>query len=526
MNLHLLSILLWSYTLLWASPVLALDNESRLEVLDRIIEHKSDYQQLRSEQIKSLSLQLCDSLPAARRLEIYDQMIEAYRAYNLDSQRIYVRKRFELASAVHSPFHMQAAMLNMGEMKMRENMYHESILYLDSVQQQGVREDLLPYYYHLRRTLYGLMEDFATYEEEIQAYCAKTQLYRDSLLTIFEKGTFYYTIVSADKLRAEGAYKAALNELEEYGASHRIDGHDSAAYAITYAQIYHETGEYDEEEHWLIEASIADIQQAVREYIALQDLAILLKEKGDIERAYRYMLCVLDDAKEGDARVRSVEAGMLYPVIAAAYRQQLQSRQRTLVLLVITIAMIVIQMLIVLIYIIRQHRLTARLNATLETANRNLQRSNQIKTVYIGRYMETTSLLIDRFDQWRKQLRADAEHGARDKVYAALCSQDFTQEQLSAFYHDFDTTFLELFPDFIEKVQDLLVPEATIRLKDGECLNTDLRVLALIRLGITDSRQIADFLRYSPSTIFNCRTRMRNLAKGDRNEFEEKIRLL
>ena len=88
---------------------------------------------------------------------------------------------------------------------------------------------------------------------------------------------------------------------------------------------------------------------------------------------------------------------------------------------------------------------------------------------------------------------------------------------------DFDDAFLELFPDFVNQVQTLLIPEAELRIKPKERLNTDLRVLALIYLGITDSKQIADFLRYSLPTIYNSRTRMRNLAKGDRTHFEENI---
>jgi hypothetical protein len=140
--------------------------------------------------------------------------------------------------------------------------------------------------------------------------------------------------------------------------------------------------------------------------------------------------------------------------------------------------------------------------------------------------MEMSSLLIDRYDAWRKELKALAHAGKYDKITAALNSQRFTQEQLVYFYGNFDEAFLELFPDFVSDVQALLVPEAEIHIKDGERLNTDLRVLALIRLGITDSKQIAGFLRYSLSTIYNSRTRMRNLYNGKREDFEEKIATL
>ena len=166
------------------------------------------------------------------------------------------------------------------------------------------------------------------------------------------------------------------------------------------------------------------------------------------------------------------------------------------------------------------------LNERLENNNEELRESNRIKDAYVGRYMETTSLLIDRFDNYRKQLKSLAHKQQFKQLTDIVDSQRFTQEQLNAFYADFDEAFLELFPNFVNDVKSLLVPEADIHIKEGERLNTDLRVLALIRLGITDSKQIANFLRYSLSTIYNSRTRMRNLYKGEREQFERNITIL
>ena len=162
----------------------------------------------------------------------------------------------------------------------------------------------------------------------------------------------------------------------------------------------------------------------------------------------------------------------------------------------------------------------------MENNNAELRESNRIKDAYVGRYMETTSLLIDRFDNYRKQLKLLAHKQQFEQLTDIVDSQRFTQDQLNAFYADFDEAFLELFPNFVNDVKSLLVPEADIRIKDGERLNTDLRVLALIRLGITDSKQIANFLRHSLSTIYNSRTRMRNLYKGEREQFEKNIAIL
>ena len=301
--------------------------------------------------------------------------------------------------------------------------------------------------------------------------------------------------------------------LEAYVRANHVEGEgEEAVFAVTRAQIYRALGDKQKEKYYLTVSSLADLRGAVREYISLRELAVLLNSEGDIDRAFKYMECAVQDASEGSARVRSIEVGETYPIVVEAYRRQVTRRQMTLIALLASILLIVLLLIALMSYIIQQRRRLAELSAR--------------STIYVGRYMEMSSLLIDRFDAWRKELKILAHDRKYDKITAALNSQRFTQEQLASFYHDFDEAFLELFPDFVSDVQALLVPEAEIRIKDGERLNTDLRVLALIRLGITDSKQIAGFLRYSLSTIYNSRTRMRNLYNGKREDFEEKIATL
>ena len=194
--------------------------------------------------------------------------------------------------------------------------------------------------------------------------------------------------------------------------------------------------------------------------------------------------------------------------------------------LIASIALLAGMLSLFLIYSARKRKQLESLNILLRNSNIDLQQSNQIKTVYIGHYMEMTSLLIERFDNWRKTLNQSIKSGDTKRVQTEIASQRFTQTQLNTFYQDFDEAFLNIFPDFVDKVKDLLVDGTEFRIKEGEKLNTDLRVLCCIRLGITDSTQIASFLRYSLSSIYNSRTRMRNLAKGNRDEFEQKVTTL
>jgi len=315
--------------------------------------------------------------------------------------------------------------------------------------------------------------------------------------------------------------------LQAYEQANPVEGqYEEPVFAFTRAQIYKKMGNSRQAEHYLIIASIADLQNAIREYVALRELAVLLYEQGDVERAFRYMQCAVQDATSGSERVRSIETSQLYPVINGAYLRQMQRHHILMMSLFTSVSVIVVMLIGFLLYVSRKRHQLAALNDRLAQSNDNLRQSNQIKAVYIGRYMEMASLLINRFDSWRKQLRVLANSQKYGKLEAVLNSKSFTQEQLETFYRDFDEAFLHIFPDFVEQVRELLVPEAELRIKANERLNTDLRVLALIRLGITDSKQIADFLRYSLSTIYNSRTRMRNLARGDRDHFEEKVATL
>lgn len=167
-----------------------------------------------------------------------------------------------------------------------------------------------------------------------------------------------------------------------------------------------------------------------------------------------------------------------------------------------------------------------RINIELKKTNRALSENNFIKEEYIGRYMDQCSKYIDKLDNYRRSLNKIASTGKIDELQKILKTTDFIENELKEFYNDFDTTFLQLFPNFVEDFRKLLIDDECLQLKSGQLLNTELRIVALIRLGITDSVKISHFLRCSLSTVYNYRTKMRNKAVCKREEFEEKIMLI
>jgi len=521
----------WIYAYIYIPIVLFVmgacqSNDPALRELDALIEGRNAIHARYQNELDSLCQLPITQMNEFERFERYGQLYDKYRAFNVDSQLVYAEKRLALSRNIDDVFYREAAQMNMSEVMMRLGMYHEAIQYLDSSSANGVINVLQPYYYHLRRTLYGLMADFAMTDAEQAAYLMQKKTYTDSLMHVQEPGSLYQEVVYADWLCSSGQYDQALDVLTQYESNHSVSSDQQAISAITKAQIYRELCMHEQEKEQLIISACSDMRAATREYISLRELALLLYSEGDVDNAYRYMRCAIEDAKTGCARGRTIETGMLYPIIERAYQKQEEVHHRLLIGFLSSIILVAVLLMMFLIYNARQRRILASLNKQLQTTYSDLKESDQIKAVYVGRYMEMSSLLIDRFDSWRKELNQHFKKNDLSKVERELASQRFTQEQLAAFYRNFDEAFLNIFPNFITDVKELLVDGTEFSIKQNELLNTDLRVLCCIRLGITDSKQIASFLRYSLPTIYNARTRMRNLAKGDRNSFEQKVAML
>lgn len=162
-------------------------------------------------------------------------------------------------------------------------------------------------------------------------------------------------------------------------------------------------------------------------------------------------------------------------------------------------------------------------NAQLKDANRSIAENSYLKEEYIGRYMDQCSVYLEKMDNYRRSLGKIASAGKVEELYQHIKSTKFIEEELRDFYENFDNTFLQLFPTFVDDFNTLLTDEEQIHLKGNERMNTELRIFALIRLGITDSVKIAQFLRYSVTTIYNYRTKVRNKAKGDRELLENEV---
>jgi len=550
MNEKLLIMRKTIVALIFLCSVLALPaqntTDSLLKVLDLSVENFQIYSTQKENKQNKLKDMLNYSSSDSLKYDICGKLYDEYKAYKSDSALTYARRKLQIAEKLNNNRNIIDSRLNLASIMGVTGMYKEALDILGSVDINKAT-DLKAYYFHIYRTLYGFMSDYAVSFQEKKRYDNLTSAYRDSLLATNEPRSSPHIMVKSDQLIVRKQYDEALTLLLSYFPTIKENIHTKAIIAYSIAQAYEGMNERALQKKWLIISAINDLQSATKEYISLRTLAFLLYEDGDVSRAYNYMKRSLDDALFCNARLRTYEISKMMPIIDKAYQVQTESRQRLMLITLISISSLSILLIVAVFFVYRQMKklsvarknlsvaneqlnqlnlVLSRINIELKEANRTLTESNLIKEEYIGRYMDQCSEYIDKLDNYRRTLNKTAISGKMDDLLQAIKSKQFIEDELKDFYNNFDITFLQLFPEFVQDFKKLLIDDEYLQLKQGQLLNTELRIYALIRLGISDSVKISHFLRCSLSTIYNYRTKIRNKAIGSRDEFELKVMLI
>jgi hypothetical protein len=517
--------------------------DSLLRVLDKTIENYQLYSNLKEQKLNQLKDLLNLTTDDEQRYIICGKLFDEYRSYTSDSALTYARKKLVIAEKLKGIVKLNDARLNLASIMGTLGMYKEAMDILNDVDIK-TSPYLRAYYFHIYRTIYGSMSDYAVSSQEKARYDSRTAAFRDSLLAVNPPASGPYVMVRSDQLIVKKQYDKALKLLLPYFPTIKENNHDRAIIAYSISEAYHGKKERDLEKRWLAISANYDIQSANKEYISLRSLAFLLYEDGDIDRAYKYIRRSLDDALFCNARLRTIEISAMVPIIDKAYQLQTQARQRDLIISLVSISLLSLFLIVAIFFVYRQmkklavtrkdlsiandqlndvnHELSG-INQELKVTNDTLLEANIIKEEYIGRYMDQCSVYIDKLDEYRRLLNKTAVAGKIDELLHSIKSKQFIEDELKEFYDNFDSSFLQLFPTFVEEFKRLLSDHEDIQLKPGQLMNTELRIFALIRLGITDSVKISHFLRYSLSTIYNYRTKLRNKALGKRDEFEANV---
>lgn len=538
-----LTIFLLSFLNTWGS-----NRKELLDELDRTIDTRPELMLRKERGITQIKQELAHSRKddLATRLRLSESLWQEYSAFNTDSASYYAEQMYKLATSLNDRPHIIYAILHRADALMTAGMFKEAFDLLATIRSCSQNPDYATIYFHLCRTLYGYMTDYAVTPTERAAYQHCTKLYRDSVLACYQRKTSMWRMVYADALTVDGHAAEGVKVMLPYKPSG--DSRFDAAYSYTLAEAYRGAHDQQNAFDYYVIAATNDMKNDTREYIALRKLAMMLYEEGDIDRAYRYLSICMEDAKACNARLRVLEILDSFPVINGAYLAKKHQQQERLIWAIVVISLLAVLLLVAYCYVVKQKSklLNTRqrlweANNGLKEANRQLKEGNELmekqkcqiaensylKEIYIGRYMDQCSSYLDKLDHLRRNLRKLVEHGGQKELQAFfISSSKELNNELTEFYDNFDATFLELFPNFVNEFNALLQPDEQIVPKDGHQLNTELRIFALIRLGITDSAKIAQFLRYSITTIYNYRTRVRNKAAGNRDDLEKMVAMI
>ena len=503
-------------------------NKAALKKLDDIISKKETYQIRREKDITDLKVQLAHSTDPARNYELYASLFGAYLHYQADSALHYINRQMEILPQLNRPDLEYEIVINRATVMGVMGMYIEAMEQLEKIDPKKLNEWTLLSYYQTYRACYGWLADYTTNKTEKEKYLKKTDLYRDSIIAAMPPEE-NKTIVMAERCIVTGKADTAIGMLND-ALKDMEDERQKVYIYYTLSEAYSMKKDVEKEVYYLILTAIADLESSVREYASLQKLAHLMYELGDIDRAYKYLSCSMEDAVACNARLRFMEVTEFFPIIDKAYKLKEERERAVSRAMLISVSLLSLFLLIAIFYLYRwmkkisvMRRNLSLANKQMSAVNKELEQTGKIKEVYIARYLDRCVNYLDKLETYRRSLAKLAMSSRIDDLFKAIKSEQFIRDERNEFYNEFDKSFLKLFPHFITSFNNLLVEEARVYPKSDELLTTELRIFALIRLGVVDSNKIAHFLGYSLATIYNYRSRMRNKAAGDKDRFEQDV---
>ena len=511
-----------------------------LEDLDKVVANQQIYTNARLRMLDSLKSDLRKADDLHKKYAIEKELLAGYQSFVVDSALLYAQKKLSLAQRLNDAEELSYSYLDVASMLIKGGNYKEANEVLQRLNVRNASSNLRNYYYTVNQDLYTTLQTVSLTANERKLYNEKSSLYKDSILSLKLDPSVW---VVTDRMMDKHRYKDALQILLKEYPTLNVDDRRMAYVAYSISDIYRLMGNREKEKQYLIVSAIADIKSAVKEYISLRRLATLLYEDGDIERSYLYMKRALEDAIYCNARLRVIEVSDIMPIINKAYEDKTQREKHVTLLALVSISVLSL-MLIGLVFLLRRQMkklsitqralrdknaelyklndVLSKTNDALSESNDSLSEASRIKDMYIAQFMTECSTYIDKMELYRKQLRKVATTGSKTELLDILKSPTFIEKEVDAFFATFDATFLSLFPNFVHDFNQLLLPESQVVNKKDKRLNTELRICALIRLGISDNERLAAFLRCSKATIYSYRSRTR-LKSLQPDLFEEQL---
>lgn len=506
------------------------ENDSLLKVLDKVISERGVYTQEKEATLKELKIKKSKQNTPKDLYHLNKEIIHQYETFVCDSAELYIHENIEIATKMGNKEYLLEERLRLAFVYSLSGLFIQANDIFKSITCRDLPDHLKLLYCWNRIRYY---ENLIKYTDDIRfsnEYMAEKESCRDTVMSILFEQSDEYRKERAVKLQDKGNTKEALQILTKIYNKQEPASHGYAMMAMGLARTYRLMGNSALEEKFLILAAMTDAQLAVKENEALLTLAVNLYHQGDIDRAYNYIKVALDDAIFYNSRFKNTVIARIHPIIENTYLIRLEKQKQNLRFYIFLTSLFVIALAITLYFTYKQTKIVSRakrnlkgMNEELVALNQNLDEANLIKEKYVGYFMNQCAIYINKLDEYRKNVNRKIKTGQIDDLYKSS-SRPFEKE-LEELYTNFDKAFLKLYPSFVEEFNALLKPEERYTL-ERDRLNTELRIFALIRLGITDIGQIAVFLHYSVQTIYNYKSKVKKMSAFEGNLFEEKVKRL
>lgn len=498
--------------------------------LDYYIQRSDSFVVEKEKKIANLKEQIKISLPDKENtFRNHIKLFEEYKSYKYDSAYSYANKSLETALQLNNRLYEIEAYDAVVFCLLSSGLFKEANDIISTIDVTNAPDQIKKDHYSLCARYYYDIADYNNEEPFRSRYVAMGNQYSDSIIHILSMQSFdWWYSYGLQQMKMEN-YPRAIEIFTTLINIHDIDQHLFAITSSTLGYIYWVLGEKENAKTYMIQAAIADIKSVTKETTALRSLANFLYEEGDITRANKYIKLAMDDANFYNARHRKLEISSILPIIEKERFEAIEKQRNLLIRYVFFISILFVLLLIATIIIYKQVKKVRKARKTIGEQNEQLILTNaqltevsNIKDEYIGYSFYINSEYIDKQEQLYKLVNRKIAARQYDDLRSLFKDSDLQKERKNM-YDSFDETFLRLFPTFISAYNNLFLPEDRVQTENNKSLTAEMRIFALIRLGIYESERIAKFLNYSVNTINTYKTKVKNKSTIPNEQFEQKI---
>jgi hypothetical protein len=505
--------------------------DSLLYKLNDLLDKKKNFDKVKVDRIEKLekSLNEVNNTNPTARYNIYLELYNEYKSFNYDKAFDYAQKLQQTGRQLKDPAKIAYSKIKLGFILLSSGMFKETFDSLKTVNVKLLDTGAKKEYYFLTARTYYDLADFDKDNFYTPIYNKNANRYIDSANELSSHNSFEYIYYNGLRLLKTGNTNAAINNLKVLLSNYKLTDHQFAITASTLSDIYIRKHQPDSAINLLITAAMADARSSTKEAAAMTNLAQLLYKNGDVKNAYVYIKQAMDDAIFYGARQRKIQVSAILPVIASDRINTEEEQKRAWVFFASLLTLLVLIVIVFAFIIYKQlqklkiaDKIILETNHNLEKSIIELNEANTIKEEYIGYYFNLISEYINKLDKFKRSVDNKLTTKRFDDIRILVNNINLTKEREELFIN-FDKAFLKIFPNFVNGYNALFNEENHVKLLPNQLLNTDLRIFALVRLGISDTEKIAHILEYSVNTIYNYKARIKSKSIIHNDEFENAI---